>query len=385
MPGEARPRLQLTRALARAGRLDEAVEATERALAIAPGSAEAVGIAAGIRFVQGRVEEARERYAAVLALAPGDAVARTALAMMQLSEGDFAAGLAGFEARLETPELVAFNPVGTRLPPLAHAGELAGKRVLLAAEQGQGDTLQFVRYARALAARGAQVLVEAQAPLVPLLQGMPGLAGVSAQGAAVPEADFVCPMMSLPLVFGTRLETIPGLVPYLAAPADRRAAWAERLGAAPAGRRRVALCWAGNAGYAADMFRSVPLALLEGLLSDAGLQVHLVQTEIRAGDDAIVAGYPGVVDLRRELADFADTAAVLERMDLVISVDTAVAHLAGALARPVWVMLPHAADWRWLKERTDSPWYPTARLFRQASFDAWGPVVDAVHAALRAG
>jgi hypothetical protein len=208
---------------------------------------------------------------------------------------------------------------------------------------------------------------------------------VSAQGAAVPEADFVCPMMSLPLVFGTRVDTIPARVPYLAAPADRRAAWAARLGPATPGRRRVALCWAGNAAYATDMLRSVPLALLEPLLSEPEVELYLVQTELRAGDDAVVASHPGVVDLRRDLQDFADTAAVLERMDLVISVDTAVAHLAGALARPLWVMLPFAADWRWLEERTDSPWYPTARLFRQPAFGDWGSVTRAILAALRAG
>jgi ADP-heptose:LPS heptosyltransferase len=133
------------------------------------------------------------------------------------------------------------------------------------------------------------------------------------------------------------------------------------------------------------MFRSVPLALLAPLLAAPGLEVFLVQTDIRAGDDAVVAAHPGVVDLRRELGDLADTAAVLERMDLVISVDSAVAHLAGALGRPLWVLLPFMADWRWLEERTDSPWYPTARLFRQPGFGDWAPVVGAVQAALRAG
>jgi tetratricopeptide (TPR) repeat protein len=221
-PDEARPRLRLARALARAGRLDEAADAAARALSIEPTSLEAIRVAAGIRFAQGNMDEARQRYETVLALSPGDAVARAALAMMQLAEGNFTDGLAGFEARLETPDLAAFNPVGTRLPPLAQAGSLAGKRVLLAAEQGQGDTLQFVRYARLLADHGAQVLIEAQAPLVPLLQGIPGVSAVTAQGAAVPDADFVCPMMSLPLVFGTRVDTIPARVPYLPAPEDRR-------------------------------------------------------------------------------------------------------------------------------------------------------------------
>jgi tetratricopeptide (TPR) repeat protein len=384
-PGSARPRLRLARALARTGLLDEAVVACERALAIDPAFVEAIDVLAAIRYVQGRTDEARARYHSVLALSPGHAGARMALAMMQLAEGNFADGLAGLEARLETAELAAFNPVGARLPALDQGVALAGRRVLLAAEQGQGDTLQFVRYARLLAERGAQVLIEAQAPLVPLLRGMPGVAEVTAQGAAVPAADLVCPMMSLPLVFGTRVDTIPAQVPYLAAPEDRRQAWAARLGPGTPGRRRVALCWAGNPDYSADMFRSVPLALLAPVLAAEGVEVHLVQTGIRAGDDAVVAAHPGVVDLRRELQDFADTAAVLERMDLVISVDTAVAHLAGALARPLWLLLPHAADWRWMEERTDSPWYPTARLFRQPGMGDWAPVVEAVRAALRGG
>jgi tetratricopeptide (TPR) repeat protein len=376
-------RLRLARALAEGGRLDEAVALLE---GIAPDAAESVGALStlgGIRYIQGRSEEARAAYAALLARAPGDASARTTMAMMALAEGDFAGGLPGFEARLEMPQLAAFRPAGTPLPALATGVALAGKRVLLAAEQGQGDTLHFVRYARQLANRGAEVLLEVQAPLVGLLSAMPGVAGVTAQGSAAPAADFVCPMMSLPLVFGTEVETIPAAVPYLAVPEARRAAWAGRVAPAVAGRRRVALCWSGNPGYSADLFRSIPLRHFAPLLGDAGLSVHLVQTDIRAGDDAVVAAHPGVVDLRRELGDFADTAAVLAQMDLVITVDTAVAHLAGALARPVWVLLPYAADWRWLQDRNDSPWYPTARLFRQEVPGDWGPVLAAVLAALR--
>lgn len=380
-------RLRLARALALGGKLDEAVAMLE---GIGPEAAESVGALStlgGIRYIQGRTEEARAAYAALLAQAPGDGAARTTMAMMALSEGDFAAGLPGFEARFAMPQLAAFRPAGTPLPPLASGVALAGKRVLLAAEQGQGDTLQFVRYARLLANRGAQVLLEVQAPLVPLLAGMPGVAGVTAQGSAAPAADFVCPMMSLPLVFGTDVESIPAVVPYLTVPGERRAAWRARLGATAGaggtGRRRVALCWSGNPGYSADLFRSIPLGDFAPLLGDAGLSVHLVQTDIRAGDDAVVGAHPGVVDLRRELGDFADTAAVLAEMDLVISVDTAVAHLAGALARPVWVLLPFAADWRWMQDRNDSPWYPTARLFRQEVLGDWGPVLAAVRAALR--
>jgi tetratricopeptide (TPR) repeat protein len=384
-PGSAPVRVRLARALARAGRLEEAVEACQRAQALDPGSVDAAGTIGAIRYVQGRTEEARASFDVVLALRPDEPVARTTQAMIALARGDYVGGLPGFEARLETPQLAAFRPAGARLPVLAEAGSLDGKRVLLAAEQGQGDTLQFVRYAGLLAGRGAQVLLEVQAPLVPLLEGMPGVSGVTAQGAPVPEADFACPMMSLPLVFGTRLDSIPAAVPYLAAPEERRVRWRARLGAGVPGRRRVGLCWSGNPGFSADMFRSIALSAFGGLLAAPGVEVHLVQTDIREGDDAVVAAHPGVVDLRRELGDFADTAAVLEQMDLVVSVDTAVAHLAGALGRPVWVLLPFASDWRWLEGRSDSPWYPTARLFRQRVLGEWAPVLDDVQAALRAG
>jgi len=382
-PGSALARIRLGRALARAGRLDEAVEACQRAQTLDPCSIDAVATIGAVRYVQGRAGEASAAFAAVLALRPGEPVARTTLAMIQLTRGNYEEGLAGFETRLETPQLAAFRPAGRRLPKLADAGSLEGRRVLLAAEQGQGDTLQFLRYAPLLAARGAQVLLEVQAPLVPLVAAMPGIAGVTVQGAPAPEADFICPMMSLAHVFATRLDTIPAAVPYLAVPEERRARWGERLGAGTPGRRRVGLCWSGNPGFSADIFRSMTLEVFAPLLADPALEVHLVQTDIRAGDDAVAAAHPGVVDLRRELVDFADTASVLERMDLVISVDTAVAHLAGALGRPVWIMLPFAADWRWLEGRADSPWYPTARLFRQAVLGDWVPVLGAVQAALR--
>ena len=390
-PAAAGPQLRLARALARAGLLDEAVAAAEACQALQPpalqsGSVDALATIAGIRYVQGRYDEARTAFGAVLALTPNEPVARTTMAMMQLADGDFTQGLPGFEARFDLPQLAAFRTQGSRLPSLSAGsiaqGSVSGKRVLLAAEQGQGDTLHFVRYARLLADRGATVLLEVQAPLVKLLEAMPGIAGVTAQGSAPPQADFTCPMMSLPLAFDTQLDTIPATVPYIAVPAERREAWRAKLGAPTPGRRRVGLCWSGNPGFSADRFRSIALAQFQPLLADPRLAVHLVQTDIRDGDDAVVATAPGVVDLRRELGDFADTAAVIEQLDLVITVDTAVAHLAGALGRPVWILLPYGADWRWLQDRRDSPWYPTARLFRQATMGDWAPVLAAVRAAL---
>jgi tetratricopeptide (TPR) repeat protein len=381
-PASVPNRIRLAQALVRVGRLDEAVAVCQRALALDPAAIDATSTLASIRSIQGRHDAARKGFEEVLAANPGHAAARTSLATLDLAEGDLAGGFARFEARFDMPELAAFRTASPRLPALAVSGDLSGKRILLAAEQGIGDTLQFVRYAPLLAARGATVLLEVQPPLVPLLDAMPGIAGVTAQGGIAPQFDFTCPMMSLPNVFGTTPDSIPAAVPYLHAPAGHRETWRQRLGAGD-GLRRIGLCWSGNPGYSADMFRSIPLALLRPLLAASGARIHLLQTDIRDGDDALLAAAPAAVDLRRDLADFADTAAVVEQMDLVITADTSIAHLAGALGRPVWIMLPYAADWRWLREREDTPWYPTARLFRQSRFNDWTPVVEAVLAALR--
>lgn len=381
-PGVATNRVRLAQALMHLGRLDEATVSCERALALDPGSVDAVSTLAVIRIAQGRHMEAEQDLRSVLARQPQNAAARTNLATLELAAGDFEQGLADFEARFELPQLAAFRGAGTRLPALSDGPDLAGKHILLTAEQGLGDTIQFIRYAPLLAERGAIVTAEVQEPLIPLVEGIAGIAHVTPQGSIAPAFDFSCPMMSLARVFGTRVGTVPAAMPYLAAPAARREAWRARLGDA-GGKRRVALCWSGNPDYAGDMFRSIPLQTLEPLLDDPALQVHLVQTDIRPGDDERVAARPGLVDLRRALVDLADAAAVLEAMDLVVTVDTSIAHLAAALGRPTWIMLPFAADWRWLRGRDDSPWYPTARLFRQREFGNWPSVADAVCAALR--
>jgi tetratricopeptide (TPR) repeat protein len=381
-PASVPNRIRLAQALAHVGRLDEAVAACQRAMALDPKALDATSTLASIRSIQGRHDDARKGFEEVLAANPAHAGARASLAALDLAAGDLAGGFARFEARFDMAELAAFRAATPRLPPLAEAGDLAGKRILLAAEQGIGDTLQFVRYAPLLAERGATVLLEVQPPLVPLLEGMQGVAAVTAQGGIAPEFDFTSPMMSLPHVFGTTLDTIPAAVPYLRAPAAQRERWRARL-AAGGPARRIGLCWSGNPGYSADMFRSIPLALLRPLLAMPELRFHLLQTDIRDGDDALIAEAPATVDLRRDLADFADTAAVVEQMDLVITADTSIAHLAGALGRPVWIMLPYSADWRWLRDRDDSPWYPTVRLFRQGRFNDWPPVIEAVLAALR--
>jgi hypothetical protein len=224
--------------------------------------------------------------------------------------------------------------------------------------------------------------------MVLLLHSLEGVGQVIATGEPLPDFDLQCPMLSLPLACGTTLATIPADAPYLAPPPERIAAWRHRLGRRPGHRhgkrRRIAIAWSGSLGHSNDRNRSIPLGRLEPLLARADCELHVAQTLIRPADRALLDGLPRVIDHSAALGDFADTAALLSLMDLVISVDTSVAHLAGALARPTWVLLPFNAEWRWLIGRADSPWYPTMRLFRQPAPGDWDAVLAAVMHALDA-
>jgi hypothetical protein len=268
---------------------------------------------------------------------------------------------------------------------------LAGKTVLLRSEQGLGDALQFCRYVPRVAAMGARVLLETQAPLAGLFRTLEGVDGLHLLGEPLPEADLQCPLMSLPLFLGTRLDTIPAAVPYLRADPLKVEAWRARLG--PATRPRVGLVWSGgergDPGAAwVNRRRNLPLALLAPL---KGLEVDFVSLQkgepaegelrelIRRGWDG-----PDLIEVMDGVADLSDTAALVETLDLVISVDTSVAHLAGALGRPVWLLNRYDSDWRWLVGREDSPWYPSLRLFRQARVGAWPAVVARVRDSLAA-
>jgi len=255
---------------------------------------------------------------------------------------------------------------------------IEGQTILLHAEQGLGDTVQFIRYAPLVKARGARVMALVQAPLAPLLRGMDGIDQVIGYGEDLPGFDTHCALMSLPRAFRTEPDTIPAQVPYVRPPADRLRAWGERLGP-KAGRRRVGLAWSGSTSV---WNRAVPLAMLAPLLDRDDIEWHAAQTEIYDTDRPDLARFPGLVDHGPALADFADTAALLAHMDLVISVDTALAHLAGAMGLPVWTLLPLGADYRWRTSGDTCPWYPTMRLFRQTALRDWAPVVAAVNQAL---
>jgi hypothetical protein len=258
---------------------------------------------------------------------------------------------------------------------------LAGKILLLIAEQGIGDTLQFIRYAKSLADQGARVdLYVRQAHVAGLLRNAHGLSEVYTGEAAIPAHDYVCHLLSLPRLCGTHsLADVPAKAPYLSAPSDRRAYWRKRLDAIPA-RLRVGLAWAGSPTNVDDRNRSCSLQALAGLFEMP--DVAWINLQLGVGREELRAVQTPILDGGDEQTDYAETAGLMAELDLIVTVDTSIAHAAGALGRPVWIMLQYIADFRWLLDRADSPWYPSARLFRQPRIGDWSAVATEVKAAL---
>jgi tetratricopeptide (TPR) repeat protein len=368
-------------ALAGLGRNEEAIAAYDGALAQRPDYAKArIGRGAALAALN-RHQEALAEYGRVLATDKRNADVQHNESLSLLTLGDYHRGFEKYEARWSRAGMPRRRAFGKPL----WLGEypLARKTILVPSEQGLGDTIQFARYVPQLARGGAKVVLEVQTELVALLSRLAGVAAVVGRGAALPAYDVYCPAGSLPLALRTEVATIPAPVPYLAASEARVAGWRDRLAALPS--PRIAVAWAGSADHANDRNRSIGLARFLPLLTAGHGSFVSIQRELRAGDAAALAGLPHVTQLGDALADFEDTAAVIALADLVISVDTAVVHLAGAMGKPVWVLLPFQPDWRWLLARSDSPWYPTARLFRQSQPGDWDAVMARVQAALAHG
>ncbi len=325
-----------------------------------------------------RHQDAIESYGRALALQPDFADAHFNAAMSLLTIGDYARGFAEYEWRWKRTGMTVRKEF--RRPPWLGETSLAGKTILLHAEQGLGDTVQFVRYVPRLAQMGARVVLEVQPALKELLGGLDGVASIAGRGEPLPPYDVHCPLGSLPLAFKTDVSNVPAAIPYLTASDARLEKWRPRLEALPS--PRIALTWSGNASHPNDRNRSLLLAQLEPLLSAPGASFVSVQRELRDSDAEALARDPRVLNLGPELNDFADTAAVLTLADLVITVDTSVAHVAGALGRAAFVLLPFQPDWRWTLDRDTSPWYPAMRLFRQASVGDWSSVIARLRAAL---
>jgi hypothetical protein len=322
----------------------------------------------------GRHREALASFERALMLAPGNAEMEFNKALGLLIQGDFRAGWKSYEQRWSTQRWRADRRSFAK-PVWLGDEPLDGKTILLHAEQGLGDTIQFVRYVPRLAAAGAKIVLEVHPELKALLSRLPGAAAVIGRGEPRPAFDLHCPLGSLPLACKTEPVSVPADIPYLAAEPARVERWRARL--ATLDGPRVALVWAGNAAHANDRNRSLPLAKLAPLWANPRARFVSLQRDLRAGDAQLLEGAP-VLHLGAELADFDDTAAVLAGCDLVLAVDTSVAHLAGALGRPLWVLLPFSADWRWTKDADRSPWYPSARLYREARPGDWDGVMARV-------
>jgi tetratricopeptide (TPR) repeat protein len=378
-------RPQFARALSNRGnalhelnRFDEALESFDSALRVDPEYAEAFSNRGVTLHALMRFEEALSDFQRALKFRPNQADTHYNEALCRLLAGDFHHGWEKSEWRWET-EHTSDKKRNFGQPLWLGSRDLAGKTILLHGEQGFGDIIQFCRYVPLVAERAGRVILEIPQPLRALMSTLPDTAQIISRGDPLPHFDFHCPLLSLPLAFRTELKTIPSTCPYLHAPPQAISGWDARLSLRTG--PRVGLVWSGRPTHKNDRNRSVKLRALLPLLDIDAVFVSL-QRDLRADDAATLKDQENIIHFGDELRDFSDTAALISNLDLVISVDTSVAHLAGALSKPVWIMLPFIPDWRWLLNRDDSPWYPTARLFRQDQTRVWDNVIVRVREAL---
>jgi tetratricopeptide (TPR) repeat protein len=413
MPRHADAWSNLGGALLETGQAAEAELVCRRALEISPEHAGALCNLGTACLAQNRVDEANAHGRRALALQPSHAGARCLLgnallqanlareaeavfaagagagvdadefrfneALARLLQGDLAEGFRLYEHRLKTKGAALRREFSA--PRLQPGTPLAGRTVLLYPEQGFGDTVQCVRHVPALVAAGARVVLEVQAPLLALMQANFPAVDVRPKGSVERGYDLHCPLLSLPFVCGVEGQSIPAASGYLRADPEQVEAWRVRLAADPG--PRIGVVWAGNPKHKNDRRRSVPMATLQAAFAGCGATIYSLQKEAGPAAEVWPAAWPGLRDWTAELTDFSDTADLIAALDLVVTVDTSVAHLAGALGRPTWVLLPFAPDWRWQLERIDSPWYASMRLFRQTGAGQWGPVMEAVASALQ--
>ena len=362
-------------------RLTDAVESYDAALKLQPDYAEAYANRGNALNLLRRIDEALESYDRALQLRPDLAETHWNRALCRLLVGDFARGWEEYEWRWANSNLKAQIGEKRRYsqPLWLGADPLQGKTLLLYAEGGLGDTLQFCRYAKLAADAGARVILEVPAALLALLRNVAGASQVIGQGAALPAFDFHCPLPSLPLAFKSGLNAIPAFDSYIACSPAKLAEWQARLGERT--KPRIGLVWSGGRQHRNDRNRSIALRDLVEYLPPQYQYVSL-QKETRQSDEDALGSRDDILRFDGQLNDFADTAALCQLMDVVVSVDTSVAHLAGAMGKPVWVMLPYVPDWRWRLDREDSAWYPSARLFRQEKAGDWPGVLGRVQSAL---
>ncbi len=377
-PGNAKVHNNRGNALKELGRPEEALAAYGQSLALRPDYAEAHNNRGPALQELHEWGKALESYDRAIALKPGYAQAHWNKALLKLLTGDYAQGWPLYEWRWKGFLPGPFREYGR--PVWLGKEPVAGRTLLVHAEQGYGDSIQFCRYLPLVEKMGAKVVLEAPPALLPLLSTLAGNITLVPSWAPLPAFDLHCPMLSLPLALGTTLKTIPAGIPYLSVDAGRQAAWRRRLG--PKTVPRVGLAWSGWKENRNDHHRSLPMETLAPLL-ESPCEFHSLHKEYRPADGSRLAEFH-IRDHHHELGDFSQTAALIQEMDLVVSVDTSVAHLAGALGRPVWILLPWIPDFRWMLDRSDSPWYPAAVLFRQPSPGDWKAVAGEVARRVRA-
>ena len=359
------------------GREVEALTWFDGALKHLPNAIEILNNKANVLQELQRFDEALALYADLRSRRLNNATTDWNWALLKMLLGDFEAGWAGREARWSIPDRAPYPNFSQ--PMWLGKDSIKGKTILLHVDEGLGDTIQFVRYVPMIASRGARVILAVERPIVSLLSGFPGVSQCLAFSDPLPAFDMHCPIGSLAMIFNTRLETIPAATSYLPAPrAMRLQAWNARLGSHD--RLRVGLVWSGSRTHRNDHNRSMSFLTMSRILDIDATFVSL-QKDVRDNDKAALAA-SNVIDWTAELSDFADTAALVTCLDLVITVDTSVAHLAGALGCPTWILLPWTPDYRWLLERDDSPWYPSVRLFRQSERRDYADVLEPVRVEL---
>jgi len=373
-PGYVDAIVNRANALRELNRFEQALASCDRAIALRPDLAEAFNSRGSALQNLMRMDEALASFDRAVAIDPDYAEGYWYRALCRLRLGRYSEGWVDYEWRWRTDQTDSERRNFSQ-PLWFGDGDIAGKTLLLHPEQGFGDTVMAVRYIPKVIERGARVVLETPSALEPLLAGIEGIAQVVTKGSPLPAFDLHCPLLSLPLAFGTTLDAIPAQVPYLSVPANYFEKWQQRLPGF--GKIRVGICWAGNPDHKRDHQRSIALDLMLPLLSRSDVSFISLQKPLRERDVAILRNNPQIAHFDNDIENFADTAAIISMLDLVISVDTSVVHLAGALGRPVWILLQFMPDWRWLLDRNDSPWYPTARLFRQSRSDDWDGVVDA--------
>ena len=359
-------------------RPQEALVTFDQALSIDPDFTAALYNKGNTLLALGMPESAGHYLTQAVAGAPGDPDAHFNLALFHLVTGNYEAGWREYEWRWKQS---SYKPLHHfEQPRWTGHQDLNGKTILLHTEQGAGDTLQFIRYIPMVKALGAHIVLEVQVPIKPLLESLNHVDVLLSQGETLPPFDYHCMLMSLPYAFNTTLSTIPPAEPPQLAPTTKISSWSEKLRLTPT--PRIGLAWSGNPTHKNDHNRSIPLAYLIKRLAPEFRYISL-QQELRPADKAVLQSAHNVLSVEDQLHDFSDTAALIANLDLVISVDTSIAHLAGAMEKPAWILLPYAPDWRWLVTGEYSPWYPLARLFRQPTFMDWEDPIARINLELR--